>query len=420
MTKLRFVAAAIALSAGALIGGAAGDLTPIHANVPPDTYVADWDAVGVEALGAAKLPPSHDGVILTYQAIAVHDAVMAITGSYEPFDVEVDAPEDASSQAAVAAAAHGVLVHFLPEQAATILDPAYEESLATIPDGQARTDGVAVGQQAAAMLIEARADDGFATAPTFTAPNMPPPGTWIPTAETPPIGVFLVSMQPFSLDSRDQFRPAAPPALTSEQWADAYGEVHEVGSEASTVRTEDQTLAARFWAEPPVVQEHASFRHFIAERELDVVGAARLLAMVTVADTDALIACFDAKYHFEFWRPITAIRAGDTDGNDATAPDPGWSPLLPVPNHPEYPAAHACSTGAVGRAIGGFLGTGEIDLTVVSVTDLGDRHFATVADLDEEVANARIWGGMHFRTSVETGRDIGAQVSEHVLARFGR
>jgi hypothetical protein len=419
MSKLRLIALALALGAGALIGGATPNPASIRANSPADPYVASWDIVGLQALGAAKVPPAHDGVILTYQAIAVHDAVMAIDGSYEPFAVDVDAPEGASMHAAVAAAAHGVLVHYLPEQAAGILDPAYAGSLETIPDGQAKSDGVAVGEQAAAMLIEQRADDGFATPPTYSPQPSPAPGAWIPTAETPPIGVFLATMEPFSLDSADQFRPAAPPALTSEQWARDYAEVQQVGSEASAVRTEEQSVAARFWAEPPTPQEHASFRNLIAERELDVVEAARLMAMVTVANTDALIACFDAKYHFEFWRPITAIRAGDTDGNDATAPDPDWTPLLPAtPNHPEYPAAHTCNSSATGRAIAGFLGTTEIDLTMISVTGLGDRHFATAADLDEEVANARLWGGIHFRTAVETGSELGIDVADHVLADF--
>jgi hypothetical protein len=320
MSKLRFVAFATALGAAAPIGGATASPTSTLANGPTDPYVADWDAVGLEALAAAEVPPAHDGVILTYQAIAVHDAVMAIDGSYHPFAVDVDAPAGASAQAAVAAAAHGVLVHYLPEQGATILDPALDESLATIPDGEAKTAGVAAGEQAAALLVEQRVDDGFATPPTYSPANPPAPGEWVPTADTPPVGVFLATLEPFSIDSVDQFGPAAPPALTSERWADVYREVQEVGSEASTARTEDQTLAARFWAEPPAAQEHASFRHFIAERELDVVGAARLMAMITVTNTDALIACFDAKYHFEFWRPVTAIRAGDTTATTRPRP----------------------------------------------------------------------------------------------------
>ena len=357
-------------------------------------------------------------MILTYQAVAVHDAVMAIDGSHRPFAVAVNARAGASREAAVAAAAHRVLADFLPAQTATILDPAYSESLDTIPDGRAKSRGVVVGRRVARQLIKQRAGDGFREPATHTPPDPPGPGEWIPTAPTPPVGPFLAEMQPFSLDRADQFRPAGPPELTSEQWVADYREVEEIGSAASTTRTEEQTLAARFWAEPPATQEHASLRALIAERRLDVVEAARLAAIVAVTGTDAEIVCFDAKYHYTSWRPITAIRAGDTDGNGGTHPDPSWSPLLPTPNHPEYPAAHLCNTAAVGRAIAGFLGTERIELTMVSVSGLGDRRFTTVDELIDEVANARIWGGMHFRSAVEDGTTIGAQVADHVLGEL--
>ena len=153
------------------------------------------------------------------------------------------------------------------------------------------------------------------------------------------------------------------------------------------------------------------------DHELDVVEASRFMAMVTVVYGDALIACFDAKYHYAAWRPITAVRAGDTDGNDATVGDPTWTPLLPVtPNHPEYPSAHACITPAGGRVIARFLGTGQIDFTVPSLTGLGDRHFDKVKDLEEDVNNGRIWGGIHYRSSVEDGSEIGKKTADQVLA----
>jgi hypothetical protein len=187
------------------------------------------------------------------------------------------------------------------------------------------------------------------------------------------------------------------------------------------VRTPQQTLAARFWAEAPVQQARGSFRKFVLDHQLDVREAARFMAMISVTYADALIACFDAKYHYAFWRPITAIRAADTDGNAATAADPGWSPLLPAtPNHPEYPSAHACITPAGGLVIADFLGTHEIDFTVPSLTGLGDRHFARVKDLEDEVGNARIWGGIHYRTSVEDGVEIGKKTAHQVLAHHFR
>jgi hypothetical protein len=383
---------------------------------PPDTFVTDWSATGTQAFSASGLTPAEGHTIFAYVAIAVYDSVMAVKGGYEPFLVDIDAPRGASAEAAVATAAHRVLVHHLPAQAATILDPAYTASLATIPDGQAKTDGVATGEDVAARLIALRAGDGFRAPVTYTPPDPPVPGAWIPTAPSPPIGPYLGRMQPFSLRSADQFRPDGPPALRSRTWAREYNEVKEIGSSTSTTRTADQTLAARFWGEPPVQQARGSFQKFVLDHELDITQASRFMAMMSVTYADALIACFDAKYHYAFWRPITAIRAGDTDGNRATVGDPAWSPLLPgTPNHPEYPSAHSCITPAGGRVIAGFLRTRHIDFTVPSLTGLGDRHFAHVRDLEHEVGNARIWGGIHYRSSVEDGVEIGRRVTRHVL-----
>ena len=231
-------------------------------------------------------------------AIAVYDSVMAIKGGYKPFAVDVDAPKGASAEAAVAAAAHRILVHYLPAQAATILDPAYTASLAAIPAGQAKTSGIAVGEGVAQLLIAQRAGDGFRAPVTYTPPNPPIPGIWLPTAPSPPIGPYLGLVKPFSLKSADQFRPDGPPALGSAKWARDYNEVKEIGSSTSTTRTAEQTLAARFWGEAPVQQARGSFRKFVVDRKLDVVQASRFMAMVSVVYADALIACFDAKYHY--------------------------------------------------------------------------------------------------------------------------
>jgi hypothetical protein len=224
-------------------------------------------------------------------------------------------------------------------------------------------------------------------------------------------------MHPFSLDSAGQFRPNGPPPLDSRKWARDYNEVKQIGSSTSTTRTPEQTLAARFWAEAPVQQAHGALRRFVLDHELDIVDAARFMAMISVTYADALIACFDAKYHYTFWRPVTAIRAGDTDGNAATEADPTWSPVLPgTPNHPEYPSAHSCVTPSGARVIARFVHTEHIELTIPSLTGLGDRHYPTAADLEYEVGNARIWGGIHFRSAVEDGIQLGKKVTDHVLA----
>ena len=416
MRRIRIIALGL-IAAVAALGGPASSSAHGPPSGPPDTSVAAWDAIGTQAFSAAALTPAEGHVIFGYVAVGVYDSVVAIKGGYEPFAVDVRAPRGASAETAVAAAAHRILVHYLPAQGPTILDPAYDAYLAGLPDGWAKTKGVAVGEEVAARLIAKRAGDGFRAVVTYTPPSPPIPGVWLPTAPTPPIGTYLGGMEPFSLRSADQFRPDGPPALSSRRWARDYDEVKEIGSSTSTTRTADQTLAARFWAEPPVQQARVSFRGFVLEHELDVRDAARFMGMISVVYADALIACFDAKYHYAFWRPITAIRAGETDGNDATVGDPAWSPLLAAtPNHPEYPSAHSCITPAGGRVIARFLGTRQIDFTVPSLTGLGDRHYPRVKDLQYDVGNARIWGGIHFRSAVEDGIVIGTRTVRQVLS----
>lgn len=383
----------------------------------PDGYVAQWDDVGTRAFTAAALSPAEGHTIFAYVAIAVYDAVLAVHDDYEPFAINARAPRGTSAQAAVVSAAYQVLLRHLPAQAPAILDPAYATSLATIPDGKPKTDGVALGKRVAAALLALRADDGFRAPATYTPPNPPVAGVWLPTSPPPApiIGPYLGLMRPFALESADQFRPAGPPALGGAQWARDYNEVKAVGSSTSSIRSADQTLVARFWGEPPVQQARGSFRRFVADHQLDVVQAARFMAMMSVTYADALIACFDAKYRFAFWRPVTAIRAGATDGNPATTGDPAWTPLLGTPNHPEYPSAHSCISPAAGHVIAAFTGSRRINFTVPSLTGLGDRTFATPEALRTEVANARVWAGIHFRSAVRDGAVIAARTANYVL-----
>jgi len=415
--RVRFITAALVATAAVAFGGtAAANGAPAQPPSTPDTYVAFWDGVANQAFTAASTPPPDGSVISAYVSIAVYDSVMAIDGGYEPFAVDIDAPPGASPEAAVAAAAHAILVHYLPGQQASF-DLAYDHSLGTIADGQAKDDGVATGAYVASVLIRQRADDGFRVPVPYVVPDPPIPGVWIPTAPPPPLGTYMPDMTPFSLRRPSQFRPAGPPRLTGREWAREFNEVKEIGSRTSTTRTAEQTLVARFWGEPPIQQAHGAYRRFIFDHALDIVGASRFMGMTTVAAADALIACFDAKYHYPFWRPVTAIRAGDTDGNPDTVADPSWVQLLPaVPNHPEYPSAHSCLTTATARVFARFLGTRTIDFTIPSLTGLGDRHFDRVTDLVSEVENARVWGGIHYRISTEVGAKIGQKVARQVLA----
>jgi hypothetical protein len=413
--RLIILALLAALTLG--LGGSAAASRAHAQPAAPDTYINYWDGIANQAFTAASTTPPDGAVISAYVGIAVYDSVMAIEGGYEPFAVDVDAPRGASPEAAVVAAAYAILVHYLPAQQATIFEPAYHQSLGTIQDGLAKEDGVATGEFVARVFIRQRADDGFRVPVQYIPPDPLIPGVWIPTAPSPPLGTYMPNMTPFSLDRPGQFRPGGPPRLSSRRWARDYNEVKEIGSRTSTTRTPEQTVAARFWGEPPIQQAHGSYRKFIADHGLDIADASRFMAMTTVVAADALIACFDAKYHYAFWRPITAIRAGDTDGNPDTVADPSWLHLLPAtPNHPEYPSAHSCLTPATGLVIARFLGTREIDFTIPSLTGLGDRHYDRVSDLEYEVTNARIWGGIHYRTSVEVGTELGKKVERQVLA----
>lgn len=383
---------------------------------PEETVVRHWDLAATNATIAERLSPAEGHLVLAYVAIAVYDAAMAVHGGYEHFAVDADAPPGASAEAAVSAAAYRTLLHHLPAQAPALAD-AYALALASVPDGDAESDGVAVGEHVAASLVELRRDDGFrAPVGDDDVPEPPVPGRWVPTATTPRIGAYLPAMTPFALRSADQFRPDGPPRLTSRRWARDYDEVRRMGAATGSARSDEQTTVALFWGEPPVPQARNAFRHFLDEHDLDLVAAARFLAMMSVTYADAFIACFDAKYHEPFWRPVTAIRAGDTDGNPRTVADPMWTPLLGTPNHPEYPSAHSCITPASGIVISRFLHTAQIDYTVPSLTGLGDRHYATRQQLAREVEDARVWGGIHFRTGVTDGTRIAERTARYVLS----
>lgn len=420
--------AAIAAVAFLVASNSRAGGSPATAAGPPDASVTDWDAVAMTAMLANPgITPPEQLVLYGYLSIAVYDSVVAINGGYEPFLVDASAPAGTSSEAAVASAARGILLHHLTAPAAVgIIETAYATALAGIADGPAKDAGVGVGATVAQAVIDARAGDGFrAPQPDYVNPDPPVPGVYVTTPPPPPplgpIGRHLAKMTPFVLDSADQLRPNGPPALHTGRWANDFNEVKDVGALDSSTRTPEQTLAARFWGENPVAQAHGGLRQFVGEHELDILDAARFMAMVSVTQADAAIACFEAKYFYAYWRPVTAVRAGDTDGNPKTAGDPAWTPLLPAtPNHPEYPSAHSCATPAGARVIARFLGTEDIHYTIPSLTGLGARYYPDVDSLIEEVGNARIWGGIHFRSAVKDGTTIGTKTANKVLSQHFR
>lgn len=393
----------------------------------PDTQIAQWDAVATEAsMVVPGFTPLELIQLCAYLGVAIYDSVMAIDGSYEPFMVDQSAPPGASADAAVAAAARTILLHHLTSpEAMDIIEANYVAEVGAIPDGQAKDDGLAFGEAVAQEVLAMRADDGFrAPTPDYVNPDPPVPGVYVTTPPPPPplgpIGRYLPAMTPWALDSSSQMRPNGPPALHTGRYVTEYNEVKAYGASDSKVRTAEQTTAALFWGENPVAQARGGIRGFVLERQLNTVEAARFMAMTSVVAADAMITCFEAKYHYLLWRPVTAIRAGGSDGNPRTKGDIDWTPLIPTPNHPEYPSAHSCVTPATARVIARYLGTSQIDYTIPSLTGLGDRHFPHMRDLIVEIGNARIWGGIHFRSAVRDGTWIATRVTNHILSQHFR
>jgi len=383
--------------------------------------VIDWNGTAVSSVLKAGLSPTVGVIHMAYVHLAIYDAVNAVERGYRPYGPVFAADPRASVDAAIAAASHKVLAHYFPNQAAD-LDAAYAAALAVVPDTAARDDGIAAGEKAAQQILAMRAGDGLFAAVTYTP--VPGPGEWQPTppaflpAQTPQVAV----MTPFTMESASQFRPGGPPDLDSDVWANDYAETKAYGAVNSTVRTPAQTEIGLFWTAHPVPQFSGILSKLAADEDLDASQAARLFAMSFVAVADAAIGCWDGKYHYHFWRPVTAIRAGDTDGNPATEPDPGWTPLAVTPNHPEYPAAHGCATGALTRTLEILFGP-HVQLSASSSVTNTTHTFSSPEDLLHEVQAARIYGGMHYRNSIEVGTALGhcvvAQLRKHYF-RHGR
>jgi hypothetical protein len=382
--------------------------------------VITWNGIARRtAIQVAGQTTAHAMTSIAFAQAAVYDAVVAIEGGYRPYQVRLAQLPDASLDAAVATAAHHVLVHYFPMQQAA-LDADYTAALAAVPDGAAKTAGIAVGQATAAGIIARRQGDGLGADIGFTMPA-PGLGVWQLPAGQNPMTPWASKLRPFLLRSPDQFRSGPPAALDSRAWAADFNEIKTIGSLNSSSRTAEQTDIARFWTTNPVVQYNVAFEQIALERGLDTIQTARLFAMGNLVGADALIACFDAKYHYLFWRPQFAIPQGDSDGNPATAGDPAWKPLLGAPPHPEYPSGHGCLTAAEAEVFTTFFGTSRIEIDLTStVPNLSQpkRHYARAADLTQEVMNARVWGGIHFRDATIKGATLGRNVARWTLKRY--
>ena len=377
--------------------------------------VTDWNVKANDFIMAAKVAPPPAIRALAIVHVAVYEAVNSITGRYPASGrVALDATPGASVDAAVAAAMRGTLGKLLVPQQAEI-DGAYQTAIAALPDTAAKSAGVAVGEKAAAAVLALRGNDGAAATDTYVP--FAAAGTYVPTASVavPHWG----KRKPWVLTSGDQLRPGAPPALNSEIWARDYNEIKALGGRNSTQRNAAQTEIARFWEATQPVIYHPLARAVALQPGREVTQNARLLAAATMAMDDALIAVFDAKYAYNFWRPVTAIRNGDKDGNDATERDAAWSPLIDTPMHPEYPCAHCIVSASLGAVLQAELGTGSVPRLVTTSPTLPGvtRSYASIAEFTQEVANARIYDGVHYRNSTEVGSAMGKKVGEMVAAK---
>jgi len=371
--------------------------------------VTDWNIIAGDIVVAARLLPPPANRAMALVQTAVYEAVNAVTKRYPQDGVKLDASPGASVDAAVAAANYAALSKLVPSQQAAI-DSAYRAALSAIPDGSAKTEGVAVGEKAAAAILTLRADDGAAE-PEIYRPRTTA-GVYVPTII--PAVPQWPHRKPWVMSSADQFRPAPPPSLTSTLWARDYNEIKALGAKNSVQRTAEQSAIARFWeATAPTIYTPV-LRSVAGIPGREVTRNARLLAIAAQAMDDGLIAVYDAKYRYEFWRPITAIRNGDLDGNDATERDASWVPFIDTPMHPEYPCAHCIVSGALGAVLLGEIGTGPTPtLSSTSPTAPGMvRTWTKVEDFMQEVANARIYDGVHYRNSTEVGTAMGKKIGE--------
>jgi hypothetical protein len=398
-------------------------LVALASGIAAADEVTDWNRIMLDALLVAPAPaaPLAERPAAIVMA-AVFDAVNGIERRYTPIHVSPDAPRGASKRAAAIQAAYASLVRLFPSQSAT-LDEKRTISLNNISSGagaehsESIERGIEWGQTVADAIWAWRSTDGFS--------NVLPPflgglttGEWRPTppAFAPGLAPQLGQMTPWAIASPSQFRPAGPLDLASPQYAADLNETEAMGSATSSTRTIDQTLYARFWqSASPADFWNPVATNLSAERHLTLSENARLLALLNMGLADAVIGCWDAKYTYSFWRPVTAIPLAASDGNPATTADPTWTPLIVTPPFPEYPSAHSCVSGAAARILAGYFGE-DTQFSVASDGMPGVvRYFSSFSSALDEVKNARVFGGIHFRTACNDGQTLGSAVGDYIV-----
>ena len=377
--------------------------------------ITDWNKTAIDVMRAVSVAGNPWTRSMAIMNVSMADAVNSVENRYSRFTPELPSDPNASSEAAAAAAARDILMRQSPGQKAKI-DEAYAASLAKVPDGPARAAGISLGEKVAAAVFTERQNDQTNLPDTYRP--IATPGVWVPT--TPPLFPQYATAKPWGMDSASQFRPGPPPALNSALYARDYNETKDFGGVKSTKRTDAQSDAVRFWTQINLGPAWFQAAAQVSDRKnLSLSDKARVFALMSMALANCFIVDWDAKFTYNFWRPITAIRNGDQDGNDATERDAAWQPLNATPMHPEYPSQAGINAGAASGVLEAIFGKEPEGFVATDINDARlSRQFASFAQMDQEHKEVRIWGGIHFRNSLEVGDVMGKKIADHLVANY--
>jgi len=401
MNALKSAIAGLALIAAA---------TPSSADV-----IADWNQAAMDVMKAVNVTGNPWTRTLAMMHVSMSDAVNAVHNRYARFTPDIPAAQNASAEAAAASAAREILMRQYPGQKARI-DAAFTAMLESVPETPARAVGIALGEKVGAAVFADRQNDATNAPDTYRP--LTRPGVWVPT--TPPIFSQYATAKPWGLKNANQFRPDPPPELSSALYARDYNETKEFGGVKSDKRTDAQSDAVRFWTQGNLfVAWYQAAAQISARKRLGLAENARLFALLSIGIANCYILDWDAKFHYQFWRPITAIRNGDQDGNDATERDAGWLPLNATPMHPEYPSQAGINAGTARSILESIFGTAPEGFDITDAADARlQRHFDNLAQMAEEHKEVRIWGGIHFRNSLNVGDAMGRKLGDYLVANY--
>jgi hypothetical protein len=377
--------------------------------------ITAWNKTAIDVMKAVNVAGNPWTRSMALVNVSMSDAVNSVQNRYTRYTTELPIDPNASAEAAAAGAAREILMRQYPGQKAKI-EEAFADSMKEIPDTPARAAGVSLGEKVAAAVYAERQSDATNMPDTYRP--IATPGVWVPT--TPPLFPQYATAKPWGMDSASQFRPGPPPALNSALYARDYNETKDMGGVKSTKRTDAQSDAVRFWTQINLGPAWFQAATQVSDRKgLSVADKARVFALMSMALANCFIVDWDAKFTYNFWRPITAIRNGDQDGNDATERDMSWQPLNATPMHPEYPSQAGINAGAASGVLEAVFGKGPEGFVATDIVDARlSRQFASFAQMDLEHKEVRIWGGIHFRNSLDVGDEMGKKIAAHLVANY--